>query len=303
MNFQRTIAAAVTCSGIGLHTGARVTMTVRPAPEDHGIVFLRTDLVGKQRVRAHAEKVGGVNFATTLMGRGFVIGTVEHLMAALHGLGVDNALVEVNGDELPIMDGSAAAFSYLIASAGLRVQTAPRRYLQVLKPVTIAEGDKRVTLHPADGFAVTYEIDYPHPVIQQQRFDIVVTPESFQSELAPARTFGFLSEVNMMRANGLANGGGLDNAIVIGNYSVLNDGGLRFPNEFVRHKALDAVGDLYLAGYPILGRLHAHKTGHALNHKLVMRLLEDKTAWRLVDERPVKITPLSVEAAVKQVWA
>jgi UDP-3-O-[3-hydroxymyristoyl] N-acetylglucosamine deacetylase len=304
MTFQRTIAAPVICSGIGLHTGSKTTVTIRPALPNHGIVFWRTDLPGKQRIRAHAERVGGVNFATTLTGDNFVIGTVEHLMAALHGHGVDNALVEVTGDELPIMDGSAAAFSCLIASAGLRVQNAPRRYLQVLKPVSISEGDKRAALYPADGFAVTYEIAYAHPVIKNQRFDIVVTPESFQSELAPARTFGFLNEVNMMRESGLATGGGLQNAIVVGNFSVLNDGGLRFPDEFVRHKALDAVGDLYLAGYPILGRLHAYKAGHALNHKLVMRLLEDKKAWRLVEDRPAKTaSPVPAEAAMRQAWA
>lgn len=283
MTWQKTLATAVTCSGIGLHSGSKVSVTIRPAPIDRGIVFCRTDLAGRQLVRAEARNVGGTNFATTLMGKDYVIGTVEHLMATLSGHAIDNALIELDGDEVPIMDGSAAAFSYLIGSAGIVEQPVPRRYLQVLKPVSITEGDKRATLYPADGFAVTYEIDYPHPMIQQQRFDIVVTPESFASELAAARTFGFLAEVNQMRENGFAGGGSLENAIVIGNYSVINSGGLRYPNEFVRHKVLDAIGDLYLAGYPILGRMHGRKSGHALNHKLVMALLEDKKAWRLVE--------------------
>ncbi|NLH49487.1 MAG: UDP-3-O-acyl-N-acetylglucosamine deacetylase [Myxococcales bacterium] len=286
MDYQQTIAAAVHCSGIGLHTGSKITLTIRPAPPDSGIVFFRTDLVGKRKVRATAKSVGGTNFATSLIGDGFVISTIEHLMAALHGHGIDNALVEVDGDELPIMDGSAAAFSYLFNSAGLKSHQVPKRYMQILKPVVITEGDKRAALYPADGFALTYEISYTHPAIQNQRFDIVVTPQSFQSELANARTFGFLAEVNLMRESGLANGGGLENAIVLGNYSVLNAGGLRHPDEFARHKALDMLGDLYMAGYPILGRAHGFKSGHAMNHKLVMALLEDKKAWRLVDGRP-----------------
>jgi UDP-3-O-[3-hydroxymyristoyl] N-acetylglucosamine deacetylase len=291
MEMQHTLAAPVTCSGVGLHSGTQVSVTVRPAPPDHGIVFVRTDLPGRQRLRAQATNVGGTNFATSLIGKGFVIGTVEHLMAALHGHGADNAVVEINGDELPIMDGSAAAFSYLIDNVGLKEQLASRRYLQVIRPISVSEGDKMVVLYPADRFAVTYEINYPHPLIKKQRFDIVVTPASFRSELAGARTFGFLSEVNLMRQNGLASGGGLENAIVIGNYSVLNAGGLRYPDEFVRHKALDAIGDLYLAGYPILGRMHAYKAGHALNHKLVTALLEDKKAWRLVDRRATRVAP------------
>ena len=299
MDRQRTIATAVTCSGIGLHSGAKVTLTIVPAPVDHGIVFARTDLPGRPQVRAHASKVGGTNFATTLIGDGYIVSTIEHLMATLNGYAIDNALIEIDGDETPIMDGSAAAFGYLIDSAGVVEQTALRRYLQILKPVVMVENDKRAALSPADGFAVTYEISFPHPMIQTQRFDILVTPESFRRELAQARTFGFLSDLNMMRDAGLVNGGSLENAIVVGNYSVLNKGGLRFPDEFVRHKALDALGDLYLAGYPILGRFHAQKSGHALNHKLVTRLLEEKDSWRIVEGRPVRrprrATPVATE--------
>lgn len=297
MDKQRTLATAVTCSGIGLHTGSEVTLTLRPASVDQGIVFVRTDLAGRQKIKAHANKVGGTNFATTLIGDGYIIGTIEHLMAALHGHAIDNILVEMDGDEVPIMDGSAAAFSYLIQSAGIVEQQAPRRYIQILKPIEVVEGDKRAGLYPADNFAVTYEIDFPHPMIKVQRFDVLVTPESFHSELAGARTFGFLTEVSMMRDAGLANGGGLNNAIVIGNYSVLNKGGLRYPDEFVRHKVMDAIGDIFLAGYPILGLLHAVKSGHALNHKLVMRMLEEKSSWRIVEGRPrrqkkAKVMPL-----------
>jgi len=288
MDRQRTLTTAVTCSGIGLHSGAKVTLTIRPAPEDHGIVFARTDMPGRQRVRAHATKVGGTNFATTLIGDGYIISTIEHLMAALNGHGIDNALVEIDGDEVPIMDGSAAAFSCLIDCAGVAEQSATRRYIQILKPIVMAENEKRVALLPADGFAITYEISFPHPMIKIQRFDILVTPESFRDELSNARTFGFLSDLNMMRDAGLANGGSLENAIVVGNYSVLNKGGLRHPDEFVRHKVVDALGDLYLAGLPILGRFHAQKSGHALNHKLVVRLLEEKDSWRIVEGRPAR---------------
>lgn len=299
MDRQRTLSTAVTCSGIGLHSGGNVTVTIHPAPVDHGIVFSRPDKPGKQRVRAHASKVGGTNFATTLIGDNYIIGTIEHLMAALNGHGVDNALVEVDGDEMPIMDGSAAAFSYLIDSAGIAEQAAPRKYIQILKPIIVSENCKRVALLPADGFAVTYEIAFPHPMIRTQRFDILLTPESFRRELSNARTFGFLSDLNMMRDAGLANCGSLENAIVIGNYSVLNKGGLRYPDEFVRHKVLDALGDLYLAGYPILGRFHAQKSGHALNHKLVTRLLEDTDSWRLVEGRPARRTQKAVPFAAE----
>jgi UDP-3-O-[3-hydroxymyristoyl] N-acetylglucosamine deacetylase len=207
-------------------------------------------------------------------------------MAALHGHGVDNATIDINGDELPIMDGSAAAFSVLLKSAGLREQSEPRRFLQVVRPIKVAEGDKWAALLPGDHFSVTYEIAYQHQAIRNQRFDLVVTPQSFDDELAPARTFGFLADLDAMRQAGLANGGSLDNAIVVGNFSVLNAGGLRYPDEFVRHKAMDAVGDLYLTGYPILGRFHAYKSGHGMNHKLVTKLLADKSAWRLVEGRP-----------------
>lgn len=299
MEFQRTLAAEVTCSGIGLHSGSKVTLTIRPAPVDNGIVFVRTDLPGRQSVRAHATKVGGTNFATTLIGDEFIIGTVEHLMAALHGYGVDNAFVEVDADEVPIMDGSSAAFSYLLESGGIAEQLTPKKYLQILKPITVVEGDKKASLLPADRFAVTYEISFPHPMIQTQRFDILVTPQSFHQELAGARTFGFLADINMLRDLGLANGGGLENAIVVGNYSVLNKGGLRYPDEFVRHKVLDALGDLYLAGYPILGRFHAVRSGHALNHKLVMRMLEEKRSWRIVEGTSRKVR--AAHAAKNQV--
>jgi len=200
--------------------------------------------------------------------------------------------------------GHARGIAHRRGAMGVgKQQTAPRIYLQVLKPVTVGEGDKKASLFPADRFAVTYEISYEHPVIKNQRFDVVVTPESFQSELAPARTFGFLADLTMMREAGLANGGSLENAIVIGNYSVLNDGGLRFPDEFVRHKAMDAVGDLYLAGHQILGRLHAYKSGHGLNHKLVTRLLEDKKAYRFVEGRPTKQASMAPEMPYRQAHA
>jgi len=301
MEKQRTLGASVSCSGVGLHSGSRVTVTLRPAAADHGVQFCRTDLVGRQRLQAQAKNVGNTSFATTLVGKDYMIGTVEHLMAALHGHGIDNVTIDIDGDEVPIMDGSAAAFSYLIESAGIKEQQSPRRFIQILKPIVVIEGDKKAGLYPADGFALTYEIEYPHPAIQKQRFDIVLTPESFAAELAKARTFGFLSEVNFLRENGFANGGSLENAIVVGNYSVLNTGGLRYQDEFVRHKAMDAIGDLYLAGYPIMGRYHAVKSGHALNHKLLLAMLEDKKAWRLVEGRQTAMVAAEVAESMKKV--
>jgi UDP-3-O-[3-hydroxymyristoyl] N-acetylglucosamine deacetylase len=285
---QHTLTAPVSCRGIGLHTGADVSVTVKPAPADHGIVFVRTDKTGPRTVNADFKNVGGTSFATTLHGPNFFISTVEHLMSALAGMGVDNAVIEVDGDEMPIMDGSSKPFAYLLSSAGLKAQEKPRKYIQILQPIVVAEGDRFAGLYPSDNFKVSFSIEFDHPIIKTQRFDAEMTSELFSSEIAPARTFGFLNEINMLKANGFAAGGGLENAIVVGNYTVLNKGGLRYKDEFVRHKVLDAMGDLYLAGHPILGQLVCKKSGHGLNHKLVSRLYEEKRSWRYVELVPAK---------------
>ena len=284
MQNQHTLNVPVSCKGIGLHTGYEVSVTVKPAPPDHGIVFTRTDLPGKKRVRANYHNVGATSFATTLDGKDFFIATVEHLMSAFAGMGVDNALVEVTGDELPIMDGSSAPFACLFQSAGVAEQLKSRKYIQILRPIVVSESDRTAGLYPSNTFKVSFSIEFEHPVIKTQRFDIDgFNADYFITEIAGARTFGFLSDLNLLRDNGFAAGGGLDNAIVVGNYTVLNKGGLRYPNEFVRHKVLDVLGDLYLAGHPIIGQLVCKKSGHGLNHKLVKRLFEQKDAWRFVE--------------------
>lgn len=268
-------------------------MTIKPAPVDTGIVFVRIDKSGKRSIKADFKNVGSTSFATTLVGDGFYISTVEHLMSALAGMGVDNAVIEVDGDELPIMDGSSAPFTYLINSAGLNPQDTKRKYIQILRPVLVTEGDRTAGLYPSSNFSISYSIEFDHPIIQTQRFDSAISPDSFTDQISSARTFGFLSEINLLKANGLAAGGGLENAVIVGNYTVLNKGGLRYPDEFVRHKVLDAIGDLYLAGHRIIGQLVCKKSGHGLNHKLVTRLFEDSSAWRYIElgeaENPVEL--------------
>ncbi len=286
MYYQQTLNTDFSCSGIGLHTGKKVNLTVGPAPAGTGIQFVRTDLSGKNKVKVGPSTVSGTSFATTISGKDFYISTVEHLMSALVGMGVDNAVVKIDAEEMPIMDGSAAPFVTLISSVGVRRQSKPRLYMEITKPVMIREAGKSVALYPHDGFRVDYEIDFEHPAIKTQRLDIEITPESYQEEIASARTFGFLAEYNMLKANGFANGGGLENAVVLGDYSVLNKGGLRYPDEFVRHKILDSLGDLYLAGLPILGRFVAYKSGHGLNNRLARQLMAQSESWKIVERTP-----------------
>jgi UDP-3-O-[3-hydroxymyristoyl] N-acetylglucosamine deacetylase len=288
---QRTLDVAVSCKGIGLHTGGEVSITIHPAPADHGIVFQKADESGHRQVRADFRNVGSTSFATTLIHEDFYVSTIEHLMSAFAGMGIDNALIEIDGDELPIMDGSSAPFATLIQYAGVRDQKKPRKYIQITSPIIVAEGDRMAALYPSNTFKVSYSIEFDHPMIRTQRFDAdLITPDYFVTEIASARTFGFLSDLTMLKQNGFANGGGLDNAVVVGNYTVLNKGGLRYPDEFVRHKVLDALGDLYLAGYPILGQLVCKKSGHGLNHKLVERLHEEQDSWRFLELTPPEMS-------------
>jgi UDP-3-O-[3-hydroxymyristoyl] N-acetylglucosamine deacetylase len=281
MDAQRTLRRHVSCVGIGLHSGNKVNLTLKPAPADFGIRFRRTDL-GDLEVPATVHNLAGIQLATGLARNEVSVETVEHLLAALVSLGVDNVIVELNSPEVPIMDGSAAPFIYLIQEAGVKRLQAPRKYLKIVRPIMLSRGDKRIALYPAEHFKVTYSISYDHPLLRHQSRTLRITEESFVEQLAPARTFTFLKDVEMLRQNGLALGGSLDNAIVLGETGVLNNA-LRFDDEFVRHKMLDAIGDLALVGYPVIGHLFAHRAGHALHTEFAAKILEESDAWRFVE--------------------
>jgi UDP-3-O-[3-hydroxymyristoyl] N-acetylglucosamine deacetylase len=293
MHSQRTIRRPISCAGIGLHSGKKVTLSLRPAAADSGIRFRRADLGGLE-VPATVQHVGGINYATGLTRDAVKVDTVEHLLAALVALGIDNVVVELNSPEVPIMDGSAAPFIYLIHEAGVKQLGAARRYLKVLRPMSLSRGDKRIALYPSDHFKVTYSIAFDHPMLRHQSRTVRITPESFVEDIAPARTFTFLKEVEMLRQQGLALGGSLENAVVIGDAGVLNNG-LRFDDEFVRHKILDVIGDMALVGYPVIGHLVAHRGGHALHTAFAAQVREESDAWTLV-ESPVD--PGAADASV-----
>lgn len=280
---QRTLKAPIHCSGIGLHSGCRVRMTIGPAPVDSGIVFIRTDAAGgTSAVTALWHRVHDTRLCTVIANdRGVTVATIEHLMAALHGCGVDNARVELDGPEVPIMDGSAAPFVFLLECAGIVEQSAPRRVIRVLKPVAIRDGKASAGLSPGPGFSCSFEIDFPSRAVARQARHFRLIDGAFKRELAGARTFGFLKDVETMRANGLAQGGSLDNAIVVDGDRILNRDGLRYADEFVRHKILDSIGDLYLAGSRLVGHFHGHRSGHRLNNDLLHALFADSDAWRL----------------------
>jgi UDP-3-O-[3-hydroxymyristoyl] N-acetylglucosamine deacetylase len=280
MDLQRTLRRSTSCAGIGLHSGRKVTLSLKPAPQNSGIRFRRTDLGGVE-IPAHVGHVGAVAYATQLRAGEARVETVEHLLAALVSARIDNAVVELNTPEVPIMDGSSAPFIYLVQEAGVKVQSEPRRYLKVTEAVTLSHGDKQITLYPSDQFKVTYTISFDHPMLRHQTRTMIVNEDSFVDEIAPARTFTFLKEVEMLRQNGLALGGSLDNAIVIGDTGVLNSS-LRFEDEFVRHKILDLVGDFALLGYPIVAHAVVHRGGHALHTAMAAELLEQRGAWELV---------------------
>ncbi len=278
---QQTLRRSVSCSGIGLHSGRKVTLRLRPAPANHGIRFRRLDLDGME-VPATAERVVRMSYATGLAQDAASVETVEHLLAALVGLGIDNVTVEMNQAEVPIMDGSAASFVYLVHEAGVKTLKAPRRFLKVARPISLSRGDKRIALYPSDHFKVTYSISFDHPLLRHQSRTERVTEESFIEDIAPARTFGFLKDVEQLRQQGLSLGASLDNTIVLGETGVLNNS-LRFEDEFVRHKMLDVIGDLALLGYPLIGHLVAHRGGHALHASFARKLLAETDAWHLVE--------------------
>ena len=285
---QRTIAKTVRTKGVGLHSGRRVEITMRPAAPNTGIVFHRVDLPEVVDLPARADQVGGTRMASVLQQGSVQVSTVEHLMSALAGLGIDNLHIDLTAEEVPIMDGSAGTFVYLLRSAGLEEQSAPKQFLRVLKPVEVSEGEgkdkKWARLEPYDGFALRFSIDFHHPAINATAnfAEVDFAKDSYVKTIARARTFGFASEVEAMRAAGLARGGSLDNAIVLDEFRVLNSDGLRYEDEFVKHKILDAIGDLYLIGHPLVARYVANKSGHGLNNQLARTLLADQDSWELV---------------------
>jgi UDP-3-O-[3-hydroxymyristoyl] N-acetylglucosamine deacetylase len=274
---QTTIARSVSAEGIGLHTGVHSRIRLVPAPADTGIVFRRVDL-DNFAIEAHGRNVARVSYATSLMKQGVLLSTTEHLLAAVYSCGIDNIYIDINAIEVPILDGSAEPFMQLLERAGTRKLRRRRRYLQVLKPVEVIEGSRRIGIYPDDEFRVRCYVDFPHPLVGQQEVEMVVNPETFRHLLARARTFCFERDIEPLRAMGLIRGGSLDNAIVLTEDGVMN-GALRFSDEFGRHKALDLIGDLALTGLPLLARVEAHKAGHALHTQLVSQLLADRTAW------------------------
>jgi len=289
---QRTVRRTVHCAGIGLHSGQKVTLALKPAPADHGIRFRRTDLSGVE-IPARVSHLGGRQQLQTGLVSGKVsVDTVEHLLAALGSLGVDNVIVELNHSEVPIMDGSSAPWVYLIQDAGLKELNVARRTMQVLRPVQVEHGDKRMAVFPSETFKVSYTISFDHPLLRHQQKTLELDEATFIEEIAPARTFGFLKEVEMLRQRGLALGGSLENAVVLGETGVLNP--LRFEDEFVRHKILDAVGDLALLGYPVLGHFVIHRGGHALHTSLASELLRQRDAWKFADEPVTNAHPAAV---------
>ncbi|AJG21038.1 UDP-3-O-acyl-N-acetylglucosamine deacetylase [Cupriavidus basilensis] len=292
---QRTIKSLVKTVGIGLHSGRKVTLTLRPAPVDTGIVFTRVDLPEAVEIVASASAIGDTRLASVLQKDGARVSTVEHLMSACAGLGIDNLYVDVDAEEIPIMDGSAASFVFLLQSAEIEQQSAPKRFIRVKKAVEVREGDKLARLEPFFGFKLAFTIDFRHPAVDKtgQTFAIDFADTSYVREIARARTFGFAHEVEALREMGLARGGSLDNAIVLDEHRMLNNEELRYGDEFVRHKILDAIGDLYVVGHPLIGAYIANKSGHGLNNQLLRALLADQEAYEMVTFERVEDAPLA----------
>jgi len=299
---QRTLRNSIRATGIGLHTGEQVRLTLRPAAPDTGIVFHRVDLGESMIIPGHAFNVGETQLSTTLVKDGVKISTVEHLMSALAGLGIDNCVVEIDGPEMPIMDGSASPFVFLIQSAGIEEQNAAKQFIRILQPVEVVDGDRWVRFEPHEGFRVAMSIDFNHPVLDSSArlAEIDFSSTTFVKEVARARTFGFLRDLEMMRKRNLALGGSVENAIVVGESKILNEDGLRYGDEFVKHKILDAIGDLYLLGHSVIGAFTGHKSGHALNNLLLRELLARKDAYEMVTFEQGELPPVSFSRPITQ---
>lgn len=292
---QRTLKNVIRATGVGLHTGEKVYLTLRPAPVDAGIIFRRVDINPPLAIEARAENVGDTTMSTTLTKGDVRISTVEHMLSALAGLGIDNAYIDLSAPEVPIMDGSAGPFVFLIQSAGIVEQAAPKRFIRIKRPVRVEDGDRWVRFDPFEGFKVSMEIDFDHPAFRgrSQLSCIDFSTTSFVKEVSRARTFGFMNQLEMLRSRNLALGGSLDNAIVVDDYRVLNEDGLRYDDEFVKHKVLDAIGDLYLLGCSLIGAFSGYKSGHELNNKLLRKLLVEEDAWEQVTFDDPQEAPIS----------
>jgi len=292
---QRTLKNVIRATGVGLHTGEKVFLTLRPAAANSGIIFRRVDLDSPVDIKACTENVGDTRLSTTLQSGGVKISTVEHLLSAFAGLGIDNAYVDVSAPEVPIMDGSAGPFVFLIQSAGVEEQNAPKRFIRIKERVAVQDGDKSAVFEPFDGFKVAFAINFDHPVFTErtQFSSIDFSSTSFVKEVSRARTFGFLQEIEMLRESELALGGSMDNAIVVDDFRILNEDGLRYEDEFVKHKILDAIGDLYLLGHSLIGSFSGYKSGHALNNRLLKALVAQKSAWEEVTFEEGDKVPIS----------
>src|SRR5579862_678698 len=292
---QRTLRNTIRATGVGLHTGKKVMMTLKPAAADQGIVFRRIDLAQPVDIPARAQNVGETTLGTTLAAGGARVSTVEHLLSAFAGLGIDNACVELTAGEVPIMDGSAGPFVFLLQAAGIEEQGAPKRFIRIKKPIEVQDGDKWARFEPFEGFKVNFEIEFDHPIFKRrlQRASMDFSTTSFLKEISRARTFGFMRDLETLRAHNLALGGTLDNAIVLDDVGVVNEDGLRYEDEFVKHKILDAIGDLYLLGHSLIGEFSGHKSGHGLNNALLRALLRDREAWEEVEFERAEQAPIS----------
>lgn len=303
MIYQHTLKTSIRTTGIGLHSGNKVTLNLRPAPANTGIVFRRVDLADATDFRVDPHLVSDTRMCSALQSGNSKVSTVEHLMSALAGLGVDNLFIDIDAAEVPIMDGSAAPFVFLIQSAGLARQNAPRRFVEVLQTVRVEDGDKWAEFSPYPGYRLDFSIAFDHPILKRSgseaSFDFSM--QSYGAEISRARTFGFTSDVEYLRSHGLALGGNLDNAVVMDNFHVLNSEGLRYADEFVKHKVLDAIGDLYLIGHPILGHFKAHKSGHALNNTLLCALMDNAHAWRWASYAQAAEAPETIQSWSRQI--
>ncbi|KGM06629.1 UDP-3-O-[3-hydroxymyristoyl] N-acetylglucosamine deacetylase [Methylophaga thiooxydans] len=291
---QRTLKNVIRATGVGLHSGEMVYLTLRPAAPNTGIIFRRVDLDPIVEIQAKAENVGETALSTTLVEHGQRVSTVEHLLSAFAGLGIDNAYIDLNAAEVPIMDGSAGPFVFLVQSAGIEEQNVAKQFIRIKKTVVLEDGDKWAKFEPFDGFKVSFTIDFEHPAFtgRPQQVDVDFSSTSFVREVSRARTFGFMKDIEKLRENNLALGGSMDNAIVVDDYRVLNEDGLRYEDEFVRHKVLDAIGDLYLLGHSLIGAFNGHKSGHEVNNKLLRKLLAQEDAWELVSFEDDKDAPI-----------
>ena len=298
---QRTLKSVIRATGVGLHTGDKVYLTLRPAPANTGIIFRRVDLDPVVEISADPQHVGDTRLSTSVEMNGVKVSTVEHLMAAFAGLGIDNAYVDLTAGEVPIMDGSAAPFVFLMQSAGIEEQNRAKKFLRVIKPVEVRNGDKWARFDPFEGFKVSFTISFDHPIFLNSKQDASVdfSSSSFVKEVSRARTFGFMRDLEEMRKAGLAQGGSLDNAIVLNDFNIVNEDGLRYGDEFVKHKVLDAIGDLYLLGHPMIGEFTAHKSGHALNNQVLRTLVADESAWELVSFDDVEKAPIMFTQALQ----